>query len=158
MKKDKRLRNRSNAFRFKKGGKTFYNRFADKAAAQTASTEDGEFISAVFTYSAIAAAAAAAQPEAEAKSKRNLQQELECSNRKRMDEGGLRGAMSRGSIFDSLVSCMSGSMVWLYNTCDTEAERPGVGFTFIAAPEISISILGASMIHGGKSAISARRS
>merc|ERR1719382_571913 len=61
LKKEKRLRNRVNAFRFKKvGGNKFFNRFADKSASQATETADGEWMSAVFTYSAMAAAAEAA--------------------------------------------------------------------------------------------------
>merc|ERR1740138_1838907 len=52
LKKDKRQRNRVNAFRFKKG--------PDYAAEQKKADEDNKFFSLVFTYSAEEAAAAQA--------------------------------------------------------------------------------------------------
>merc|ERR1719331_3311199 len=62
LKKDKRLRNRINAFRFKKGP-TFRRRFTgpDYAAEQKKADEDNKFYSLVFTYSAEEAAAAQAE-------------------------------------------------------------------------------------------------
>mmetsp|Transcript_7770 Transcript_7770/g.24320 ORF Transcript_7770/g.24320 Transcript_7770/m.24320 type:complete len:129 (+) Transcript_7770:44-430(+) len=61
LKKEKRLRNRVNAFRFKKGGfgkKRFSNnRFEDRAVAAAKATEDAEFLSLIFTQSALAAEA-----------------------------------------------------------------------------------------------------
>merc|ERR1719486_517912 len=62
LKKDKRLRNRVNAFRFKKGP-VFKRRFngPDYAAEQKKADEDNKFFSLVFTYSAEEAAAAQAE-------------------------------------------------------------------------------------------------
>ncbi|EOD28097.1 hypothetical protein EMIHUDRAFT_468761 [Emiliania huxleyi CCMP1516] len=61
LKKEKRLRNRVNAFRYKKGGfgkKRFSNnRFEDRAVAAAKATEDAEFLSLIFTQSALAAEA-----------------------------------------------------------------------------------------------------
>jgi len=63
LKKDKRLRNRVNAFRFKKGGNTF--RFVRPGAYnpedQKKAEEDSAFFAQVFTYSAEAANAEAAE-------------------------------------------------------------------------------------------------
>merc|ERR1712023_521635 len=62
LKKDKRQRNRVNAFRFTKGP-VFKRRFTgpDYAAEQKKSDEDNKFFSLVFTYSAEEAAAAQAE-------------------------------------------------------------------------------------------------
>jgi len=53
LKKDKRLRNRINAFRFKKGGNTRFNsrfnNFADKGAMKLKEESDAEFMALVFT-------------------------------------------------------------------------------------------------------------
>merc|ERR1719484_500503 len=50
LKKDKRLRNRINAFRFKKGGNTGFSRFAgpDKGAMKLKEESDAEFMALVF--------------------------------------------------------------------------------------------------------------
>merc|ERR1719484_443464 len=53
LKKDKRLRNRINAFRFKKGGNTRFSRFnnfADKGAQKIKEDSDAEFMAMVFTH------------------------------------------------------------------------------------------------------------
>ena len=62
LKKEKRARNRVNAFRFKKGGFTRTRRFngPDYAAEQKKADEDNKFFSLIFTYSAEEAAAAQA--------------------------------------------------------------------------------------------------
>jgi len=72
LKKEKRVRNRINAFRFKKGGfvKRRFNG-PDYAAEQKKADEDSQFFSMIFTYSAEADAAAAEEaknaPKEEAK-------------------------------------------------------------------------------------------
>merc|ERR1712118_228487 len=60
LKKEKRVRNRVNAFRFKNGGfvKRRFNNGPDYAAQQKKADEDNQFYSMVFTYSAEAAALA----------------------------------------------------------------------------------------------------
>merc|ERR1719498_500528 len=65
LKKDKRLRNRINAFRFKKGGNTNFNRFnnfADRGAQKLKEDSDAEFMALVFTHDG-------AEPEAETEAK-----------------------------------------------------------------------------------------
>mmetsp|Transcript_21626 Transcript_21626/g.26563 ORF Transcript_21626/g.26563 Transcript_21626/m.26563 type:complete len:122 (-) Transcript_21626:448-813(-) len=67
LKKEKRQRNRVNAFRFKKGGfgKKRFNNYEDRAAAAAKASDDAAFMSMIFTYSAAAEAdAAAAEKEA----------------------------------------------------------------------------------------------
>lgn len=51
LKKDKRLRNRVNAFRFKKGGSSMnrFNNFADRKAASDNERADAEFMALVFS-------------------------------------------------------------------------------------------------------------
>merc|ERR1719230_1595481 len=54
LKKEKRVRNRVNAFRFKKGGftKRRFNNGPDYAAEQKKADEDNAYFAMVFTYSA----------------------------------------------------------------------------------------------------------
>lgn len=64
LKKEKRLRNRMNAFRFKKNtGFQRFNNFADRGAESKKEAEDAEYMSLIFTYSAAAAQAEAAAAE-----------------------------------------------------------------------------------------------
>ena len=67
LKKDKRVRNRVNAFRFKKGGftKKRFNNGPDYAAEQKKADEDNKYMALIFSYSAEEAALAAAAPKAE---------------------------------------------------------------------------------------------
>eukprot|EP00965_Chrysotila_dentata_P190136 6173701-Pleurochrysis_carterae.AAC.3 len=62
-KKEKRLRNRINAFRFKKQTYGFnkFNNFADRNAQKANEQADGEWLAQVFTASAEAEAAEAAE-------------------------------------------------------------------------------------------------
>ena len=69
LKKDKRLRNRTNAFRFKKASTGFsrFNNAAERDAKKAKEQEDAEFMATIFTATAEAAAEEAAaeqQPEA----------------------------------------------------------------------------------------------
>jgi len=70
LKKEKRARNRVNAFRFKKGGfvRRRFNNGPDYAAEAKKEQEDNDFFSMVFTYSAEEAAAAEAEAKEAAKS------------------------------------------------------------------------------------------
>lgn len=64
LKKEKRLRNRMNAFRFKKNtGFQRFNNFADRGAESKKDAEDAEYMSLIFTYSAAAAQVEAAAAE-----------------------------------------------------------------------------------------------
>ena len=67
LKKEKRLRNRVNAFRFKKGGFVRRRFGPDYAAEQAKADADNQFYSMVFTYSAEAAALAEEEAKKEAK-------------------------------------------------------------------------------------------
>lgn len=65
LKKEKRIRNRVNAFRFKKGTPNrFQNNFADRSKAKAAEGEDATWNEMIFTYSAAAAAEATEAPVA----------------------------------------------------------------------------------------------
>jgi len=67
LKKEKRIRNRVNAFRFKKGGgpSRFQSNFQDRNAAKEKDSEDADWNALVFTYSANAAAETAEEAVAE---------------------------------------------------------------------------------------------
>ena len=67
LKKEKRVRNRINAFRFKKGGFVRRRFGPDYAAEQAKADADNQFYSMVFTYSAEAAALAEEEAKKEAK-------------------------------------------------------------------------------------------
>ena len=67
LKKEKRVRNRINAFRFKKGGFVRRRFGPDYAAEQAKADADNQFYSMVFTYTAEAAALAEEEAKKEAK-------------------------------------------------------------------------------------------
>lgn len=70
LKKEKRLRNRINAFRFKKGGfqkKRFGPPGPDYAAEQKKADEDNKFMALMFSFTAEEAVAEAAEAKVEAK-------------------------------------------------------------------------------------------